>query len=65
MISYRLPRRLLPHAPVAQSVCQADPVYWWIYPAILLAMLALIFLTVIWQIRKAAREKPADVIKSE
>ncbi len=40
-------------------------VYWWIYPAILLVMLALIFLTVICQIRKAARENPADVIKSE
>ncbi|MBQ0018989.1 MAG: hypothetical protein KBT39_00525 [Bacteroidales bacterium] len=41
------------------------PVYWWNNPAILLAMLALIFLTVIWQTRKAARENPADVVKSE
>lgn len=54
----------LMHQWLSQYAKQA-PVYWWIYPAILLAMLALIFLTVIWQIRKAARENPADVIKSE
>ncbi len=54
----------LMHQWLSQYAKQA-PVYWWIYPAILLAMFALIFLTVIWQIRKAARENPADVIKSE
>ena len=52
------------HQWLSQYAKQA-PVYWWIYPAILLAMLALIFLTVIWQTRKAAWENPADVIKSE
>ncbi len=54
----------LMHQWLSQYAKQA-PVYWWIYPAILLAMLVLIFLTVIWQIRKAARENPADVVKSE
>ena len=54
----------LMHQWLSQYAKQA-PVYWWIYSVILLAMLVLIFLTVIWQIRKAARENPADVIKSE
>ncbi len=54
----------LMHQWLMQYAKQA-PVYWWIYPAILLAMFALIYLTVIWQIRKAARENPADVMKSE
>lgn len=54
----------LMHLWLIQYVKQA-PIYWWIYPAIILAMFALIFLTVIWQIRKAASEPPANVIKSE
>ncbi|MCQ2259445.1 MAG: hypothetical protein MJZ41_15880 [Bacteroidaceae bacterium] len=41
------------------------PIYWWIYPAIIVAMFALIFPTIIWQISKAASERPADVMKSE
>lgn len=54
----------LMHLWLTQYAKQA-PIYWWIYPAITLAMFTLIFLTVIWQIHKAARENPADVMKSE
>ena len=54
----------LMHLWLMQYAKQA-PIYWWIYPAITLAMFALIFLTVIWQIHKAASESPADVMKSE
>ncbi len=54
----------LMHQWLMQYAKQA-PIHWWIYPAILLVMLTLIFLTIIWQIRKAARENPADVMKSE
>ncbi len=54
----------LMHLWLMQYVKQA-PIHWWIYPSIILAMFALIYLTVIWQIRKAARENPADVMKSE
>lgn len=54
----------LMHLWLMQYAKQA-PVYWWIYPAIILAMFALIYLTIIWQISKAAKQNPADVVKSE
>ena len=54
----------LMHQWLMQYAKQA-PVYWWIYPAILLAMALLIALTIYWQIRKAAGENPADVMKSD
>ena len=54
----------LMHLWVRQYVKQA-PVPLWVYPAILLAMAVLILLTVFWQIRRAARQNPADVIKSD
>lgn len=41
------------------------PFTWWLCPAILMGMAALILLTVFWQIWRAARENPADVMKSE
>ena len=54
----------LMHLWVRQYVKQA-PIPLWIYPSILLAMAVLIFLTVYWQIRRAARQNPSDVIKSD
>lgn len=54
----------LMHLWLIQYAKQA-PIYWWLYPAVILSMALLIFLTIFWQIRKAAYENPADVIKSE
>lgn len=38
---------------------------WWLYPAIVVTMGLVMFLTVFHQIYKASRENPADVLKSE
>ena len=54
----------LMHKWIMQYAKQA-PIYWWVYPSILLSMALLIIATIYWQIRKAARENPADVIKNE
>ncbi|MDE6011408.1 MAG: hypothetical protein K2G91_01555, partial [Prevotella sp.] len=54
----------LMHLWLIQYVKQA-PIYWWIYPSIIIVMGTLIFLTVIWKICKAANENPANVMKSE
>lgn len=54
----------LMHLWLMQYVKQA-PIYWWIYPSIIIVMGTLIFLTVIWKICKAANENPANVMKSE
>lgn len=54
----------LMHLWLMQYVKQA-PIYWWLYPSIIIVMGTLIFLTVIWKICKAANENPADVMKSE
>ena len=37
----------------------------WIYTGIFVAMLLIIFLSIIWRVWKAARQNPAEVIKSE
>jgi len=52
------------HLWMSQYIIQI-PISWWIYPAIILTMSLLIFITVFWQIRKAAKENPAEVMKSE
>lgn len=38
---------------------------WWLYVVVFLVMALIIFLTIIWRVWKAARQNPAEVIKSE
>lgn len=42
-----------------------NTIHWWIYPAILVILAALIFSVIISSVLRSARENPADVIKSE
>ena len=37
----------------------------WIYAGIFVAMLLIIFISIIWRVWRAARQNPAEVIKSE
>lgn len=50
------------HKWLAQFVKHTS-IYCWIYPAIVVLTALQVILTVFWQIRKAARENSADVIK--
>lgn len=50
----------LMHLWLSQYAKQA-PVYWWIYPVILVFMALLVFLTIYWQIRKAAMANPTNL----
>lgn len=38
---------------------------WWLYAAIFIGMGLVIFLSIIWRVWKAARQNPAEVLKSE
>ncbi|WP_270611788.1 ABC transporter permease [Bacteroides intestinalis] len=38
---------------------------WWIYIVILIAVIAIIFISIGWRIWQAARQNPAEIIKSE
>ena len=38
---------------------------WWIYIVILVAVIAIIFISIGWRIWQAARQNPAEIIKSE
>ena len=42
-----------------------NTIHWWIYPAILLILAAVIYSVIISSVLRSARENPADVIKSE
>lgn len=48
-----------------QQYARQATISWWIYAIILVGMAAIICLTVVQRVLKAARENPADVIKSE
>ncbi|WP_187374609.1 MULTISPECIES: hypothetical protein [Bacteroides] len=38
---------------------------WWIYIVILVAVITIIFINIGWRIWQAARQNPAEIIKSE
>ena len=38
---------------------------WWLYAVIFIGMGFVIFLSIIWRVWKAARQNPAEVLKSE
>jgi ABC-type antimicrobial peptide transport system permease subunit len=48
-----------------QQYARQATISWWIYAVILVGMAAVICLTVVQRVLKAARENPAEVIKSE
>lgn len=48
-----------------ESYVKQTPISLWIYGGIFIVMLLIIFLSIIWRVWKAARQNPAEVIKSE
>ncbi|MGK4258009.1 hypothetical protein [Parabacteroides johnsonii] len=48
-----------------ESFVHKADISWWLFAIALLLTGAISLLTLIWQIRKAARTNPAEVIKSE
>lgn len=48
-----------------EGYVKQTPVNLWIYIAIFVAMLLVIFLSIVWRVWKAASQNPAEVIKSE
>lgn len=47
------------------SYIQQIPIAWWLMPAIFASTAAVVFLTIIWRVKAAARQNPAEVIKNE
>ena len=48
-----------------EGYVKQTPINFWIYGGIFAGMLLIIFLSIIWRVWKAARQNPAEVIKSE
>ena len=48
-----------------EGYVKQTPINLWIYGSIFAGMLLIIFLSIIWRVWKAARQNPAEVIKSE
>ena len=48
-----------------EGYVKQTPINFWIYGSIFAGMLLIIFLSIIWRVWKAARQNPAEVIKSE
>lgn len=48
-----------------EGYVKQTPINLWIYGGIFIGMLLIIFLSIIWRVWKAARQNPAEVIKSE
>lgn len=48
-----------------EGYIKQTPIDLWIYVAILVVMLLIIFVSIIWRVWRAARQNPAEVIKSE
>ena len=48
-----------------ESYVKQTPISLWINGGIFIVMLLIIFLSIIWRVWKAARQNPAEVIKSE
>lgn len=48
-----------------EGYVKQTPINLWIYGGIFAGMLLIIFLSIIWRVWKAARQNPAEVIKSE
>ena len=48
-----------------ESYVKQTPISLWIYGGIFIVMLLIIFLSIIWRVWKAARQNPAEIIKSE
>ena len=48
-----------------EGYVKQTPISFWMYGGIFAGMLLIIFLSIIWRVWKAARQNPAEVIKSE
>ena len=48
-----------------ENYIKQTPIEWWLYAAIFIGMGLVIFLSIIWRVWKAARQNPAEVLKSE
>ena len=58
-LGYLLMRRWL------EEYVKQTPIEGWLYAVIFIGMGLVIFLSIIWRVWKAARQNPAEVIKSE
>ena len=58
-LGYVLMRRWL------EEYVKQTPIEGWLYAVIFIGMGLVIFLSIIWRVWKAARQNPAEVIKSE
>lgn len=58
-VSYMIMRRWIESYPLHITIS------WWLFPLVFVGMLFLIIASVFWQIWKAARQNPAEVLKSE
>lgn len=48
-----------------ENYIKQTPMEWWLYAVIFIGMGLVIFLSIIWRVWKAARQNPAEVLKSE
>ena len=48
-----------------ENYIKQTPIEWWLYAVIFIGMGLVIFLSIIWRVWKAARQNPAEVLKSE